>query len=210
MTLEELLKKHFGDDADKVKAFVDDMKSNKIYTTNEENLDIRYGKLKGNYDALVTKEQEAQTLINELKKSSGDNEGMQTKITEYEAKIADLEKQNTDMTIDNEIKFGLLAKGAKASDIDYLMFKIKQGDDELKLDKDGKVKGLEHIITDCQKVYSSNFEDKSKRKVDVIDLPQDNEHKDTMTKAEFLKKPYAERVQFANDNPEAFNELMKQ
>lgn len=208
MTLEELLKKHFGDDADKVKAFVEDMKTNKIYTSNEENLDIRYGKLKGNYDALVTKEQEAQNLIAELKKSNGTN--LQSKVTEYEATIANLEKQNAEMTIDNEIKFGLLAKGAKASDIDYLMFKIKQGDDELKLDKDGKVKGLDHIITDCQKVYTSNFEDKSKRKVDVIDLPQDNEPKDTMTKAEFLKKPYAERVQFANDNPEAFNELMKQ
>lgn len=205
--LQKLLKEFLGDDA-KVTEFLNKMKENKIYTSSEENIDTRYTKLKGDFDALTTKEKEAQDLIEELKKSNGAD--LQTKVTEYETKIADLEKQNAEMTIDNEIKFGLLAKGAKASDIDYLMFKIKQGDDELKLDKDGKVKGLEHIITDCQKVYSSNFEDKSKRKVDVIDLQQDNGHKDTMTKAEFLKKPYAERVQFANDNPEAFNELMKQ
>lgn len=205
--LQKLLKEFLGDDA-KVTEFLNKMKENKIYTSSEENIDTRYTKLKGDFEALTTKEKEAQDLITELKKSNGAD--LQTKVTEYETKIADLEKQNAEMTIDNEIKFGLLAKGAKASDIDYLMFKIKQGDDELKLDKDGKVKGLEHIITDCQKVYSSNFEDKSKRKVDVIDLQQDNEHKDTMTKAEFLKKPYAERVQFANDNPEAFNELMKQ
>lgn len=205
--LQELLKEYLGEDA-KVTEFLNKMKEKKIYTSNEENIDTRYSKLKGDFDALTTKEKEAQDLITELKKSNGAD--LQTKVTEYETKIADLEKQNAEMTIDNEIKFGLLAAGAKASDIDYLMFKIKQGDDELKLDKDGKVKGLEHIITDCQKVYSSNFEDKSKRKVDVIDLQQDNEHKDTMTKAEFLKKPYAERVQFANDNPEAFNELMKQ
>lgn len=205
--LQKLLKEFLGDDA-KVTEFLNKMKENKIYTSSEENIDTRYTKLKGDFEALTTKEKEAQDLITELKNSNGAD--LQAKITEYETKIADLEKQNAEMTIDNEIKFGLLAKGAKASDIDYLMFKIKQGDNELKLDKDGKVKGLEHIITDCQKVYSSNFEDKSKRKVDVIDLPQDNEHKDTMTKAEFLKKPYAERVQFANDNPEAFNELMKQ
>lgn len=205
--LQKLLKEFLGDDA-KVTEFLNKMKENKIYTSSEENIDTRYTKLKDDFDALTTKEKEAQDLIAELKKSNGAD--LQTKVTEYETKIADLEKQNAEMTIDNEIKFGLLAKGAKASDIDYLMFKIKQGDNELKLDKDGKVKGLEHIITDCQKVYSSNFEDKSKRKVDVIDLQQDNGHKDTMTKAEFLKKPYAERVQFANDNPEAFNELMKQ
>lgn len=205
--LQKLLKEFLGDDV-KVTEFLNKMKENKIYTSSEENIDTRYTKLKGDFEALTTKEKEAQDLIAELKKSNGAY--LQTKVTEYETKIADLEKQNAEMTIDNEIKFGLLAKGAKASDIDYLMFKIKQGDDELKLDKDGKVKGLEHIITDCQNVYSSNFEDKSKRKVDVIDLEQDNEHKYTMTKAEFLKKPYAERVQFANDNPEAFNELMKQ
>lgn len=205
--LQKLLKEFLGDDA-KVTEFLNKMKENKIYTSSEENIDTRYTKLKGDFDALTTKEKEAQDLITELKKSNGAD--LQTKVTEYETKIAGLEKRNAEMTIDNEIKFSLLAAGAKASDIDYLMFKIKQGDNELKLDKDGKVKGLEHIITDCQKVYSSNFEDKSKRKVDVIELQQDNGHKDTMTKAEFLKKPYAERVQFANDNPEAFNELMKQ
>ena len=53
MTLEELLKaKELTDD--QIKAILDGMKENKIFTASEENLDIRYGKLKTDYDNLTT------------------------------------------------------------------------------------------------------------------------------------------------------------
>jgi hypothetical protein len=38
-------------------------------------------------------------------------------------------------------------------------------------------------------------------------LPQ-SEKRDGMTKADLLRKPYAERMQFYNENPEAYKELM--
>lgn len=207
MTLQELIEKHFGKDVEKTNAFLEDMKASKIFTTNEENLDIRYGKLKGNYDALVTKEKEAQQLIEQLKGASKGNEDMQTKITQYENTIKDLEAKNQASQIDNAIKFELLAKGAKASDIDYLMFKAKQGD-ELKLDKDGNVKGIDDLIDGLKKSCASYFEESKKKQVDVKELPNEDPTKDTMTKEEFLKKPYSERAQFAADNPEAFQEMM--
>lgn len=206
--LQKLLKEFLGDDA-KVTEFLNKMKENKIYTASEENLDTRYSKLKGDFDALTAKEQEAQTLIEQLKTSNKGNEDLQGKITAYETKISDLEKQNQALKMDNAIKFELLAKGAKASDIDYLMFKAKQGD-ELKLDKEGNVKGLDAVVEGLKKTCQSNFEDSQKKKVDVKDLPTGDNHNETMTKEEFLKKSYAERAQFANDNPEAFQELIKQ
>lgn len=207
--LQDLLKEFLADDA-KVNQFLEKMKSEKIYTSKEENMDTRYPKLKSDYEALIAKDEQSQKLIEELKKTNGSNEGLQAKIGEYEGKIAELEKQNEVLTIDNAIKFGLLSKGAKADDIDYLIYRIKQGDNELKLDKEGNVKGLDNIIDDIQKTCSSNFEDKSKKKVDVKGLPNDTEKKEPMTKAMFLKKSYAERARFAQENPESFQALMNE
>lgn len=203
--LQDLLKEYLGDDA-KVTEFLGKMKEQKIYTSGEENIDTRYQKLKGDFDALNTKNTEAQALIAELKKSNGNNEGLQTKITEYETKIGELEKQNQELKIDNAIKFELLAKGAKADDIDYLMFKIKQGD-EFKLDKEGNVKGLDHAVEDLKKTCQSNFEESTKKKVDVKELPKDDDKKDVITKEQFNKMGYAEKNKLYQENKELYEQL---
>ena len=49
MTLEELLKAQGIEDA-KISAVLTSMKENKIFTASEENLDVRYGKLKAEHD----------------------------------------------------------------------------------------------------------------------------------------------------------------
>ena len=69
MTLEELLKGQNLTD-EQVTAIIDGMKENKIFTASEENLDIRYGKLKTDHDALAVKDAESQKLIEELQKAT--------------------------------------------------------------------------------------------------------------------------------------------
>ena len=207
MTLQELLKKHFGDDETKMNAFLDDMKANKIFTSGEENLDIRYGKLKSQFDTLTNQNAESQKLIEELKKSGANTEEMKGKISEYEKKIAELEAEKTTLAIDNALKFALLEKGAKASDLDYLMYRIKQNNEDLKLDKDGNVKGINVIVEDTAKAYSGNFEDKNKKKVDVKDLPDGAEKKDTITKEQFSKMGYKERNKLYQENKELYDQL---
>lgn len=49
--LQELLKEYLGEDV-KVTEFLNKMKEKKIYTSNEENIDTRYSKLKGDFEAL--------------------------------------------------------------------------------------------------------------------------------------------------------------
>ena len=51
-----------------------------IYTTNEENLDVRYGKLKTDFDGKTKELTEANKLIAELKKSNKGNENMQERL----------------------------------------------------------------------------------------------------------------------------------
>lgn len=207
--LQDLLKEYLNDDA-KVTEFLDKMKTNKIYLSKEENMDTRYPKLKGDYEALLSKDKESQALIEELKKNNGTNEQLQSKIKEYETKITDLEKQNQDLAIDNQIKFALLEKGAKANDIDYLMYRIKQGD-ELLLDKEGNVKGLNTLVEEVAKTYSDNFEDKTKKKVDVKDLDKGNDDgkKNAVTKEAFDKMGYRDRLKLYQDNKELYDQLSK-
>lgn len=208
MDLQELLKKHFGDD-EKITALLDDMKTNKIYTSGEENIDVRYNKLKGNYDALINKDKEAQALIEQLKANSANSEETKAKISDYEARIAELEAQNKQMAIDNAIKFELLAKGAKANDIDYLIYRAKNSDTEIKLDKDGNVKGLEDLVDGLKKNYSGNFEESEKKKVDVKDLPKDEEDKPTVSADQFKKMNYRERNKLYTENKELYEQLTK-
>lgn len=205
--LQELLKEYLGDDA-KVEEFLGKMKEQKIYTSAEENIDGRYSKLKQDYESLSSKSKESESLIEQLKKDNGNNEALQNKIKEYEGRIAELEAEKEQAEIDSALKFELLAKGAKANDIDYLIYRAKQGDTEFKRDKEGNIKGLDDLINGLKKSCASNFEESKRKEVEVKELPEPDQKDGTMTKEEFLKKPYAERAQFAEENPEAFQEMM--
>ena len=123
MTLSEILKaKGIADDV--AQSVLDDMKANKIFTASEENLDIRYGKLKTDHDSLTSQYQEATSLIEQLKKGTKGQEDLQGKITTYEGKIAELEKQLNQERLDNAVKLGLLSENAQ--DVDYLAYKLRE------------------------------------------------------------------------------------
>lgn len=122
---------------------------------------------KGKYDSLSTeltgKKSEldkANTLIEELKKSGETAEGYKTKITEYEAQIAQLREQNKTDRINSAVKVALLSSGA--SDVDYITFKLNErlNKDGFKLDLDenGNVKGLESRISELKTAFPKMFE----------------------------------------------------
>ena len=92
MTISEILKaKGISDDV--IKGVLEDMKANKVFTASEENLDIRYGKLKTDHEGVTKQLGEANTLIEELKKSNKGNEGLQQKVTAYEAQVQQLQQE---------------------------------------------------------------------------------------------------------------------
>lgn len=128
MTLQELLKAQNLTD-EQVKGILDAMKQNKIYTASEENLDVRYGKLKTDHDAMVAKDAESQKLIAELQKATKGQEDVQTKITEYEATIQKQQEELAEAKTESALKIGLLSAGAKATDIDYLIYKMNHDSD---------------------------------------------------------------------------------
>lgn len=203
MNLQELLKKYLEED--KVASLLDDMKANKIFTASEENLDTRYQKLKGDFDTLTSKSNEDAKLIEQLKEASKGNEDMQNKFTEYESKVAQLQVENEQLKIDNEIKVELLASNAKAKDLDYLIFKIKQEHQELSLDDNGKIKEIN--FEDIKSAYPDNFEVESRKEVDVNKLPNINDKEITISKEEFDKMGYQEKNKLQREDPETYKSL---
>ena len=172
MTLQEILKAKGLDDT-AVESVIGEMKQNKIFTASEENLDVRYGKLKGDFDALTKQHGESTTLIEQLKKDSKGNEALQGKITEYEGKIQQMEKELQQTKVDAALKVALLE--AKVTDVDYLTFKIKEKG-EVTLGDDGKIKGIDDTIAALKTQYPQHFSTESKKKIDENKLPKGDEH----------------------------------
>ena len=205
MTLAEILKAK-GIDDETIKGVQEEMKSNKIFTASEENLDVRYGKLKTDHDGKLAELTEAQNLIAELKKSNKGNEGLQQQIADYEGQVAKLQAELEQTKLDAAIKVELLS--SKALDVDYLTFKLK-GKGELALDENGKIKGWDDKIAALKTQFPTQFEGSGKKNILENKLPDDGDKGDSITKETFAKMGYQDRLKLFNDNPEAYAELTK-
>ena len=205
MTLQEILRAK-GLSDDDVQSIIGEMKQNKIFTAGEENLDIRYNKLKGDFDTLTKQHGESTTLIEQLKKDNAGNEGLQTKITEYEGKVQQLEQELLKTKVDAALKVALLE--ANVTDVDYLSFKIREKG-EVKLGDDGKIKGIDDTIAALKTQFPQHFASESKKKIDENKLPEGDDKGNGWTKKELLSKPYNERLKMYQENPEAFNQAMQ-
>ena len=191
MTLEELLKAQ-GLSDEQIKAITASMKENKIYTASEENLDIRYGKLKTDYDTLSTQHGESTKLIEQLKKDAKNDEALQGKITAYETQVADLQKELDETRLESAIKVALM--NAKTDDVGYMAFKLKEGG-ALELDEDGNIKGIDEKISNLKTQFPSHFDSENNpgpREIDPKPLPEGNHNNDVQPKnlADALRMQY--------------------
>ena len=134
--MEELLR-GLGLETETVTKIVEAMKEQKLYTTKQENIDIRYSKLKKDFE-------DSKKTIEELQAKGSENEDLQKTILEYENKL----KQTN---IDYAIKDAL--KGVKHSEL------LKTQFDMTKLTfEDGQVKGIEEQLKTIKNTYKEFFE----------------------------------------------------
>ena len=208
MTLAELLKAK-GIEDDTINAILEEMKNNKIFTASEENLDVRYGKLKTDHEGKLAELTEAQNLIAELKKSTKGQEDLQGKITAYETQVAQLQEELEQTKLDAAIKVELLS--SKALDVDYLTFKLKEKG-ELALDENGKIKGWDDKIAALKTQFPTQFESAPDdgngfRVFNPNKLEKGDPGEHTPTKDEFLKMTYEQRVALKEKNEELYKKL---
>ena len=206
MNLIEIMKaKGISDEI--IKAVQEDMKANKVFTSAEENLDIRYKKLKDEHDTVIKDRDEGKTLIDTLQKSNKGNEGLQQQVNDYKANMEKLQAELQQTKIDSAINIGLLAAGVKPDDVDYVTFKLKAKGD-IELDDQGNIKGWEDKVAGLKTQFPANFTSASGKKYEEHKLPDDDNGGDALTRESLLKKPYAERMKIYNENPEAYKTAM--
>ena len=192
--MEELLKE-LGYTDEQIKAITDGMINKKIYTSTEENADLRLKKLQEDFNGKEGELTKANELIKQLQNGNKDNEDLQTKVTDYENEIAQLKEEQHKKDVDNALKLALLKGKAKEDDIDYLLFKIKsklKDGEDFKVDENGNLKDFD--VEEIKKEFKNNFEDKANEKVDVRKLGgNDNpnaEKEEPATMLDALKERY--------------------
>lgn len=217
MKLEELLKekpealKAINDALEKVNAGQEDKLKHVCFADLSEGGYVskdKYSSLETDLAGKTTELTKANELIEELKKSAGKDEATQQKIATYETEIADLKKENAELKTENALKFALVAAGAV--DVDYLVFKAKEKG-EIKLGDDGKIKGEDDLITGLKTQHPAMFEasngnQQNNRKILENNLPNGDNDK-TVTKEQFLKMGFNERMKLKEENPDLFKQL---
>lgn len=115
---------------------------------------------------------DAQKLIEGLKESAGKGEDMATKIAEFETTIRNQQEELKKAKTESALKIELLSAGAKADDIDYLLFKLGNDSDfKAELDENGKLKGIDEKMKNLKTIYPNQFEAQTSKKIDENNLP---------------------------------------
>ena len=204
MTLQEVLKAQNLTD-EQVKGILDAMKQNKIYTASEENLDVRYGKLKTDHDAMVAKDAESQKLIADLQKATKGQEAVQNKITEYEATIQAQTNELQQFRMDSAMKIALISAGVKPESMEYLMYKLNNDSDwKPKLNDKGQIVGIDDKLKACKTINKDCFGHASST-IRVEERRIEHGKQIGMTKKEFDSMGYEQRLKLYNTDPELYN-----
>lgn len=204
MTLAEILKQN-GVAEDTIRAIQNDMKTAKLFTTGEENADIRLGKLKGEHESVRQQLEAAQQKIAALEADKAEHSGSQEKMDEMHRQLEAAQAALQKSRMDAAIHIALMRSGA--SDIDYMTWVLQQKGDALTLDNKGNIDGWNTTLADLKKKYPKQFASGGGRTVVENRLPDQDGHA-PLTRSEILKMPYAERVKTFEENQEGFRAAM--
>lgn len=203
MNLTEILKAN-GIDDEVVSKISADMKANKVFTTNEENLDIRYSKLKNEHTASAQTITELQNQIAQFEQLKVQNAVL---VEEANKKLADLQSDNEKLRTDYALERALLE--AKVQDVDYVKFKLKEKYPEgVKLDENGKIESINSMLDDLKVQIPNQFTNNEKI-VEEKKLEKTDDKQIGITGEQFAKMNYHEKAKLFKENPEQYAELNK-
>lgn len=214
MTIIEILQQLFNATEEQTNSFSEAMKTNGIYTTTHENMDIRYPKMKANYEGSQRQLDEANKLIEDMKKSTKGQEDLQGKITTYEGQVQQLQAELAQTKIDAAIRVGLLSE--KVKDVDYVAFKLNEklrADGEtLMLDDNGNIKGWQDKVAGLKTQFPNQFESSGDNddgyevyKPNTLRKPDKNEP--PISKDSFRSMGYEQRLALKEKNPSLYKQL---
>ena len=203
MNLTEILKAN-GVDDEVITKITADMKTNKVFTAGDENLDIRYGKLKNDHAQSQQTTTDLQQQIAQFEQLKTQNA---TLVEEANKKVADLQAENERIKLDNALERALIE--AKVQDVDYMKFKLKEKHpDGFKLDENGKIESINTVLDDLKVQFPNQFA-KTEKKIEEKKLEQSDDNNGGISSEQFSKMNYHERAKLFKENPEQYAELNK-
>ena len=203
MTLKEIMLAN-GIDSAVIDKIAQEMKANKIYTASEENLDIRYGKLKNEHTALTQQATDLQSQIAQFEQLKVQ---LTSQAEEANKKIAEMQSENAKIKADYVLERALME--AKVQDVDYMKFKIKEKHpDGFKLDENGKIESINTVIDDLKVQFPNQFA-KTEKKIEEKKLEKADNDNGGVSSEQFSKMNYHERAKLFKENPEQYAELNK-
>lgn len=215
MNLIEILKAK-GISEELIQAIQEDMRANSIYTASEENLDIRYGKLKTQNEGNVKELETTKAALEDLRKSTKGQEDLQKKLTEYDTKMAQLQEENENIKFEAEAK--MLLTEAKAVDVKYMLYlvkeKLKEDGKQAKLDENGKIPDWDKLLSGLQTQSPNMFltadeGDDGYKVLNPNKLKNGDNGELNITKERFMGMSYEERMNLKQNNEKRYNELAK-
>jgi hypothetical protein len=215
MNIIEILKQIFNATEEQTTAFSTAMKENNIFTTSHENMDVRYPKMKTDYEGAVQERDAAKATIAELQKAAKGQAELQAIIAKDAEAYQQLEAKLQQERVNSAIKVGLLS--AKAVDVDYLTFKLneklKADGETMTLDENGNIKGWNDKVDGLKTQFPNMFEAANDGSnpdgFEVVPLPlrKGSGGNDAPTKESFRNMTYEQRVALKQQNESLYRQL---
>lgn len=198
-----------------IQEILGEMKTHKIYTASEENLDVRYNKLKTDHEGVTQQLTEAQALIENLQKTTKGQEEAQQQIAAYKQQNEQLQQELQQAKFDAEAKYGLLA--ANIDDVDYGMYMLKEAmkkdGKELKVDENGKIPNWNDLLSSLQTQIPAHFNTKADGDGYEIIEPNKLQKGDNgpggVTPDQFRHMGYNDRLKLKQENEQLYRSLAK-
>ena len=196
--LTEIFKaKNIGEDV--IQSILADMKTNGIHLSGEENIDIRYGKLKTQHDTVTKERDEARTSLEQLQQAQ---QGQEALAQENAALKEQLQKVQTKA----KAVQGLLEE--KVNDVDYAIFLLEK-EGKLEQDEKGEIKGWAEKMNTLKAQKPTLFDQVGKKQILENPLPKHENGDLTITRDQYLKMDYNDRLKLKQENPELYKKLSK-
>ena len=161
-------------------------------------------KAKADYEDVKAQLETAQATISDLKKNNADNEVLQNKVTEYETEIAKLKDEAIKKDFNYRLEDAL--KGSKAKNVKALKALLDM--DKVKLEGE-KFTGLEEQLTALKEsdAYLFETEEQPPQQLGGFKPTNTGGSPKGITKEQFHKMSYSERVELYNTQPEVYSQL---
>jgi hypothetical protein len=199
--------KNCGVEEEKANEIVKAMNEAKIYTTNLENVDVRYNKLQEQKKQLEEASKTYQKQLEELTKNNADVEALNKLVEQLQLSNKELEENHSKEMHNLQFNFALEGALTNAKSKNNKALKALLNMDNIKY-QEGKLEGLQEQIEALQKDASYLF--------DLETTPQNTGglgnfgrgNNPTITKEQFSKMSYSERMNLYKNDKATYDALV--